>query len=738
MASKKYLFMIFDMNVGGAEVGLVDVMNELVKTNRVDLVLLRMRGPLLDKLDPRIRVFSIMRRQKKSLYNAYIRFLFFAGGAFTRHAYKKTIKDTYDVEVAYLEGYPTIFVASSPNRNSVKIASVRVGLKKHKLSASRLFYGNRLLKSAYRRMDAVYCVSEQTRSEFLEAFPMCAHKTQALYTYFDVESIRKKATNSAPPFQEGTFNFLAVGRFAAQKAYDRLIRAFDQVHKLHPHTALHIVGDDKTEVGDNVKKLVHELGIGDCVHIHGVIDNPYPFMKHCDALVSSSLYEGYPRVVNEALALGTLVIGTDVTGTREALREGNLGVLVDDSVDGLVRGMMSVLKDSEVKGKYTATLSQFDGNKKHFFDGFERLTQKREKMAVFLPRLTIGGMEKALINLLNNDHLLGRYQITLYTAYVGQPNLIQELPEQVTLKMLWKGPWNRVGKLTTAVKLLFFLFSLPSYDLSVCYSHHFPILARLARKASKRSTLFVHSNIAYFKGTKEARKLLKKLGVQNFTNIVCVSEDSKAVIEELSGRTDVWVINNLIDGEDILRKAEGAVQDYTFTKRTTFVHVSRHEDRSKALGRLFSACQKLNKEGYEYDLLLIGDGPDHHDYQRDVQEKGLTNVIFLGKRTNPYPYMKHASAMILCSRYEGYPVVFVEAMVLGLPIITTDVSDARKDIEGQYGIVVDNNDSAIYKGMKEFLINGYDIRQDFDYKVFNENITRQICKMLDDKHGSGK
>ena len=73
---------------------------------------------------------------------------------------------------------------------------------------------------------------------------------------------------------------------------------------------------------------------------------------------------------------------------------------------------------------------------------------------------------------------------------------------------------------------------------------------------------------------------------------------------------------------------------------------------------------------------------------------------------NPYPYFKISDSVILTSEYEGYPVVFVEAMTLNVPIVTTDVSDSKKEIDNKYGIVVKNNNpEEIAKSMKEIIEN---------------------------------
>lgn len=728
---KSFLFMLNDMRVGGAEVGLVDVLNELAKENKVDLVLLRKRGSLLERLDPNIRVFSIMRGERSFFYNQYIRFCYFAGGIFARHAYKRTIKDEYDVEVAYLEGYPAVFITNSPNKKSVKITSIRVGLKKHTMKILSFAHGRRLLQRAYEKADAIHCVSERTRQEFNEMFPTCAGKSHTLYTYFDVDSIREKAEGGEPAFDAACVNFLAVGRFAPQKAYDRLIEAFERIHSEYPQTVLHILGNDATEYGANMKALIEQKGLGRSVVIHGVVANPYPYIKHCDVLVSSSLYEGFPRVINEGLALGKLCIGTDVTGTREALQEGKLGLLARDSAQGIYACMKEYMVNPGIAQGYAAVLATFDGNKRHFFDGFAALCERKKRLILFAPKLTIGGMEKALVNLLKDGGLMQKYAVTLFCVYKGNPNQCDRLPENLKLILACRGEWNLWGKLEAGLRLAWYGCFMQRYDAAICYAHHHPVLARLARRASDNHTLFVHSNILRALSLPKAQALVKKLEVSEFQNVICVSEDAKSVVQQLTGRRDIHAINNLIDGDAILDQAAAPVTDYVFGPRPVFVHVSRHDEKPKALFRLFDACKRLNADGFAYDVLLLGDGPDHESYRQAVEKMGLTNIHLLGSKRNPYPYMKAASAMVLCSRYEGYPVVFLEAMVLGVPIITTDVSDARREIEGRYGIVVDNQDDTIYNGMREFLLNGFTLRSKFDYEAFNQQIVQRIHAILE-------
>ena len=110
--------------------------------------------------------------------------------------------------------------------------------------------------------------------------------------------------------------------------------------------------------------------------------------------------------------------------------------------------------------------------------------------------------------------------------------------------------------------------------------------------------------------------------------------------------------------------------------------------------------------------------------------KNIDNIEFLGVKSNPYPYLKQSDALLMSSDFEGNPVVFIEAKVLNKPIITTDVSDSKKEIDKKYGIVVEKNDKAIYKGMKEFLDNGF-VSQKFDAEKYNEDILEKLDKIIE-------
>ena len=158
--------------------------------------------------------------------------------------------------------------------------------------------------------------------------------------------------------------------------------------------------------------------------------------------------------------------------------------------------------------------------------------------------------------------------------------------------------------------------------------------------------------------------------------------------------------------------------------------MGRHDERQKKLTRLIEAAEKLKQENLQFRILFVGDGQDTNIYKEMVKSKKLEEqIIFLGKKENPYPYYKMSDCVILTSDYEGYPVVFLESMILKKPIITTNVSD-HEQIKEKYGIVTSKEVNNIYEAMKSFIQKGFEPKEQFDYKKYNEEILKTLEQMF--------
>lgn len=384
--------------------------------------------------------------------------------------------------------------------------------------------------------------------------------------------------------------------------------------------------------------------------------------------------------------------------------------------------------------------------------------------------LDVGGIETALVTLLK--YLVNDYDITLVLEK-KQGVFLEDLPKEI--KVITYTPsslkFKLIRKVINFVKQLSFKLKYKNkFDFSADFATYSMPASFVARTASKNNAIWIHNNYMNFydNDINQYRKFFKSLKVQEFKKIVFVSNlDKKVFIAQFPELTkSTYVCNNLIDYKKIQKLADEKIpnedlkkifgEDYpninlnkiskkdaekqskkdinTETKVPIFLNVGRHDEKQKKISRILDATEKLNKNGFKFKVLLVGKGTNTKDYEEIIKEKKLNNVILLGAKKNPYPYFKISDSFLLSSQFEGYPVVFVESEILGLPIITTNVSDSKKDIDGIFGQVVENSEKGVYRGMKNFLEKGLKTEK-FDPEKFNKNIIEQIKQIIDTEKG---
>lgn len=348
--------------------------------------------------------------------------------------------------------------------------------------------------------------------------------------------------------------------------------------------------------------------------------------------------------------------------------------------------------------------------------------------------LEVGGIETALVNLINT--MSKKYDVTL-ALEKKQGAFLDKINQKV--KIIEYNPSidknTFVRKIENLEKRLKFILKHKNkYDLSISFATYSRPGSFMARTASKNSVLWVHTNymIVYQNNKQEIIDFFEKVQYDKFKKIVCISQDAKEAFERVfpNLKTDIEVINNLVDYRTILQKSEEPIS-LQKSNVTTFLSVCRHEEAAKKLTRLIDAVELIKKEGLQCRVLFVGEGEATDMYKKLVKEKQLEDyIIFCGMQKNPYPYFKISDCVILTSEYEGYPVIYTEAKVLNKPIITTAVSDSLIDIEGKYGIVTDKNVKDIKNTMMNFIKNGYKIEERFNPEEFNKNILQKIEKLL--------
>lgn len=346
--------------------------------------------------------------------------------------------------------------------------------------------------------------------------------------------------------------------------------------------------------------------------------------------------------------------------------------------------------------------------------------------------LDVGGIETALITLLKE--LCNKYEITL-ALEKKQGIFLSELPENI--KIITYTPSNNkialIRKCINLCKQIKFRITYKNkFDFSACYATYSYPASFMAQVASKNRAIWVHNNYMNFydNDIQKYRDFFKKLDIYNYKNIVFVSDmDKKVFVAQFPEcRKNVVVCNNFIDYKKILKQADEKVDDFNKKDITTFINIGRHDEKQKKLSRIINAAKRLNKEGYKFRVVFVGKGVATKEYHN--MARNIKNIEFLGAKKNPYPYLKNSDCLLMSSDFEGYPVVFVEAKILGKPIVTTDVSDSKTDIEGKYGIVTPRTEEGVYEGMKQYLENGF-ITHEFDAQEYNDEIARKLEKIIE-------
>lgn len=173
--------------------------------------------------------------------------------------------------------------------------------------------------------DAMICNSEYIKSFYLSKYPEHADRVFAVYNYINLEEINAQSQDTV---EERYLAFLeahpqsvvSVGRFCREKGFEYLIESFALAKQENAQLGLVLVGDGDYQ--NRYQEQIERLGLQDHIYLTGFQKNPYKYMAKCSTFVLSSLSEGFPNVLAEAMALGLPVIAANCrSGPGEILRK---------------------------------------------------------------------------------------------------------------------------------------------------------------------------------------------------------------------------------------------------------------------------------------------------------------------------------------------------------------------------------------------------------------------------------
>lgn len=329
------------------------------------------------------------------------------------------------------------------------------------------------------------------------------------------------------------------------------------------------------------------------------------------------------------------------------------------------------------------------------------------KILFFIETLTGGGAEKVLRDLVNHMDQ-SKFAITVQTVWPC--DAAKYLVPGIRYKSLYasESKANHLRYRAEAESgLAYRLHIKDDYDIECAYLEMGPtkVLSASTNKKAKKLA-WVHCDLTKAVGDPQLFAAKAAPWYAKFDQIVCVSQNVKESFDELfGGRFDSVVLYNVIDDAAIREKALLPLPAGAKKRGFTVLSVGRFSPQKNFM-RLLQAHKRLLDEGLQHDLWILGDGPERPMLEKYIAENVLQDSVWMpGFMENPYPFMREADLLACSSVYEGFSTFMTEGLILGKPIVTTDVSGMRELLgDSEYGLIVENDDEAFHQGLKQLLI----------------------------------
>lgn len=348
--------------------------------------------------------------------------------------------------------------------------------------------------------------------------------------------------------------------------------------------------------------------------------------------------------------------------------------------------------------------------------------KKRIKILFLIESLAGGGAEKVITTLLQNlDY--NKYDVTLCCiSDVGKyqkkispfVHYISILPDSSKIKgwrlFVYKLKHHLIRK-WLPLKWVYLWFIPPHTDVEIAFVEGFAtkLLAHSTNKKALKIA-WIHIDLNQYHWTQSVYSNLKQEEIiyQRFNQLITVSETAKLGFQQLfrNVTTPIKTLYNPIDSQDIIAKSKETIPLPPKRNLIRLVSIGRFT-KQKAYIRLLNIINQLKTQKYPIELWLLGDGEQRNQIEAYIKENHLESIVTLwGFQNNPYAYLAQCDLFVCSSISEGYSTAVTEALILGIPVITTDCSGMDELLKGgECGIITKNSEEALYKGLKQLLDN---------------------------------
>ncbi|MDO5557054.1 MAG: glycosyltransferase [Clostridia bacterium] len=382
-----------------------------------------------------------------------------------------------------------------------------------------------------------------------------------------------------------------------------------------------------------------------------------------------------------------------------------------------------------------------------------------KNVLIVVDNLVMGGVTKVLVDFLKEVNFT-KYKVDLCILHYYK-DMSVEIPKEV--KIIEGTDFfcvvderfsdlKKNGKLLKIIKKILFAIYIKTgiisfkikqqrrvmfkrdYDVEIAFNDGFSQIFT-ANGDTKKKIAWLHSDLRVKNYSANYYNILKK-SILKFDLGLGVSNEVCESYREVYSMKNLTTIENFVDYKSIIEKSNEKL-DFNFDENTfNMISVGRL-DYPKNYDRLIRVHKKLIDNNYKVKTYIVGEGNEREKLQNLIRELGVDETFFLlGRKDNPYKYVKRADLFVLSSRYEGLPTVITEAMILKVPCISTKVAGVQRQLQELYGLVVENSEDALYNGISQLLQGNNGLlkkyKQNLENYEFNNN---EALKKIDQVFG---
>lgn len=464
-----------------------------------------------------------------------------------------------------------------------------------------------------------------------------------------------------------------IAELNSNKNQKMLIEVVKLLVKKQPNIKLLLIGGGILK--ESYSNLIKEYNLEKNISLLGIRTDIFELLSITDIYLASSLREGLPVNIIEAMYMGLPVVAMNNRGHRELIQNKINGFIINNKEE-MINAIEELIDDKSLRNSIKNSGKKM--SRKYLIndiiDDIKKIYNRKQKIMYLLASNKFSGAENVAYTIMKN---IGNDYETIYCSPNGPiANSLKE--KEVAFSPLKKLSYFQLKKVIKKIKP----------DIIHANDYKASCLASLF-SSKCRVISHIHGNNLEFNRT-NIKSILFLLVYRRFKKIIWVSNSAleNYRFSSIVSKNSI-VLYNVIDSNEVEKKSE----EFVVKEKYDLVFLGRLADVKNPV-RLIEIMKLIVNKNDKIKLAIVGDGDLRKEIENKIKENKLENNIkMFGFQKNPYPYLKKASILMMTSRYEGTPMAVLEALSLGLVIVSTPV-DGLKDIikDGENGFLLKTNE----------------------------------------------